>query len=107
MKNVFLALAIIGALVPYYFFLQHFGLNGYGLADFVAGIFATPAASGFTADLLITSLAFWIYMFSARTGGTSAPNPWPFVALNLLIGLSCALPAYLYVRLRTPATVSA
>lgn len=101
MKNVFLALAIIGALVPYYFFLQHFELHGYGLADFVAGIFATPAASGFTADLLITSLAFWIHMFGSRPDG---PNPWPFVALNLLIGLSCALPAYLYVRLRSAAT---
>lgn len=107
MKNVFLALAIIGALVPYYFFLQHFGLNGYGLADFIAGIFATPAASGFTADLLITSLVFWIYMFSARKGSTSAPGPWPFVALNLLIGLSCALPAYLYVRLSAAAPVPA
>jgi len=107
MKNVFLTLAIIGALVPFYFFEQHFRLNGYGLADFIAGIFATPAASGFTADLLITSLAFWIYMFSARSGGTRVPNPWPFVALNLLIGLSCALPAYLYVRLRAVATVPA
>ena len=104
MKNVFLALAIIGTLVPYYFFVQHFGLNGYAVPDFIAGVFATPAASGFIADLLITSLAFWIYMFSARPGG---PNPWPFVALNLVIGLSCALPAYLYVRLRRVATAPA
>ena len=46
MKNVFLALAIIGTLVPYYFFVQHFGLNGYAVPDFIAGVFATPAASG-------------------------------------------------------------
>ena len=104
MKNVFLTLAIIGAVVPYYFFLQHFGLNGYALPEFIAGIFATPAASGFTADLLITSLAFWIYMFSARPDG---PNPWPFIALNLLIGLSCAFPAYLYIRLRSVAAAPA
>ena len=100
MKNVYLILAIIGAIVPYLFFLEHFAVHGYALADFVAGVFASPAASGFTADLLITSLTFWIYMFAARPGG--GPNPWPFVAINLLIGLSCALPGYLYVRSRTP-----
>ena len=66
MKNVYLVLAIIGAVVPYVFFLEHFGVHGYALPDFIAGIFATPAASGFTADLLITSLTFWIYMFTAR-----------------------------------------
>lgn len=98
MKNVFLVLAIIGAIVPYVFFLQHFAAHGMALPDFVAGIFATPAASGFTADLLITSLAFWIYMFGARRDG--GPNPLPFIVVNLLIGLSCALPAYLYVVLR-------
>jgi hypothetical protein len=36
-------------------------------------------------------------MFATRTQG---PSPWPFIAINLLIGLSCALPAYLYVRSR-------
>lgn len=99
MKNVYLVLAIVGAIAPFYFFLEHFGMHGYALSDFIAGVFATPAASGFAVDLLISSLVFWIYMFGARSGG--APSPWPFVAANLLIGLSCALPAYLYVRSRT------
>ena len=97
MKNVYLVLAIVGAAVPYYFFIQHFGAAGYALPDFLAAVFATPAASGFAADLLITSLVFWIYMFAASDAG---PKPWLFIALNVLIGLSCALPAYLYTRER-------
>lgn len=97
MKQAFLVLAVLGAIVPYVFFMQHFGAAGYAVADFTAAVFATPAASGFAADLLISSLVFWVYMFALRPAG---PSPWPFIGLNLLIGLSCALPAYLYWRER-------
>ena len=92
MKNLYLGLAIVGAVVPYVFFLDFFAANGLALGSFVSGLFANGAAGGFSADLLITSLVFWIYMFN-RSGG---PPAWPFVIVNLTIGLSCALPAYLY-----------
>lgn len=98
LKNVYLVLAIIGAIVPYFFFLQHFDATGYAISDFLAAVFATPAASGFTADLLITSFVFWIYMFNQND---RSPMPWPFIVLNLSIGLSCALPSYLFWRERT------
>jgi uncharacterized membrane protein YccC len=95
MKRVYLILAIVGAAVPYYFFLQHFGNDGLALPAFTAAVFANPAASGFTSDLLLSSVVFWIFMFQA---GEKRPKPWLFIAINLLIGLSCALPAYLYWR---------
>ena len=96
MKNVYLFSAIVGAVVPMLFFLNFFAASGLGLTTFVTALFVNGAAGGFAADLLITSLVFWIYMF-ARTEG---PKPWLFVALNLTIGLSCALPAYLYANMR-------
>ena len=61
------------------------------------------AAGGFTADLLVTSAAFWMFMFHQKTRG-KGPNPVLFIVLNLLIGLSCAFPAYLYARERSVAT---
>ena len=97
LKNIYLILAVIGAVIPVYFFLQHFAAAGYGLLDFIAGVFATPASSGFGADLLISSFVFWVYMFSQDK---NSPKPWPYILMNLLIGLSCALPAYLYTRAR-------
>ena len=33
-------------------------------------------------------------------GRREGPAPWLFVVLNLTIGLSCALPAYLYASIR-------
>jgi hypothetical protein len=95
MKNVYLMLAIVGGVVPYIFFAQHFSSEGFGLGGFVQALFANPAAGGFTADLLLTSFIFWLYMFNQR-GRENGPAPWLFVLLNLSIGLSCAFPAYLY-----------
>jgi hypothetical protein len=95
MKTVYLILAVAGAIVPYLFFVQHFVATGFGLVDFVKALFVNSAASGFTSDLLISSLVFWIAMFQRRSSG-KGPSPAFFVLLNLTIGLSCALPAYLY-----------
>ena len=93
---VYLVLAIIGAVIPYIFFIQHFGAAGFALTDFISALFVNPAASGFTSDLVITSLVFWIAMYH-RWSESKGPNPAVFILLNLAIGLSCALPAYLYV----------
>ncbi len=96
MKTVYLILAIVGAIVPTIFFIQHFGAAGFGLMEFISALFVNSASSGFTADLLITPLVFWIAMVQRRSSG-KGPNPAFFILLNLAIGLSCALPAYLYV----------
>jgi hypothetical protein len=97
LKAFYLVLAIVGAIVPLAFFAQFFGA---GQVDFISALFVNGAAGGFSADLFISSFVFWAYIWSKRANG---PNMWTFVALNLLIGLSCALPAYLYAQeLRRP-----
>ena len=95
-RTIYLTLAILGAIVPYVFFIQYIGAAGFGLMDFVRALFANSATGGFTADLVISSLVFWIAIFQRRRSG-KGPNPAFFIFLNLVIGLSCALPAYLYV----------
>jgi len=97
MKKLYFGLMIVGAAVPYYFFVQFFLANGVSISSFTEGLFANGAAGGFSADLLISSFIFWLFMYQNQkeNGG---PRPYIFIALNLFIGLSCALPAYLYVR---------
>lgn len=97
LRTIYLLLAIAGGVVPYLFFIRHFGSTGFGFADFIGALFANPAAGGFTADLLISSLVFWIAMFERWRRGRG-PAPGLFILLNLAIGLSCALPAYLYAN---------
>lgn len=97
MKRTYFALAILGAVIPYLYFINFFGQQGLNLPAFVSALFVNGAAAGFTADLLIASVVFWLYMFQRRRAD-NGPNPALFIALNLTIGLSCALPAYLYAR---------
>ena len=101
MKNVYLVFTIMGTVIPYLFFGQFVLDEGANLPQFVSLLFSNPAASGFTADLLITSAVFWLMMFSEqRKGSRTGLNPFIFVGLNLAIGLSCAVPAYLYAKER-------
>ncbi len=93
LKTCYLLAALLGAIVPYLFFIDFAMQEGLDLMAFLQGLFVNGAAGGFTADLLISSAVFWIYMGS-RAG--SGPKPGLFVILNLTIGLSCALPAYLW-----------
>jgi hypothetical protein len=95
MKMFYLLAAIVGAVVPYIFYFQHVGVSGLDFGSFFAAITATPAVRGFTADLLISSFVFWAFMFHRRRLG-HGPGPALYIVLTLLIGLACALPAYLY-----------
>jgi hypothetical protein len=103
MKNLYLALAIIGAVLPYDFFARHFAVDGLAVGGFLAAVFANSAAAGFTVDLLLSSFVFWIHLFASGQGARA----WLLIPLNLAIGLSCALPAYFYLRARDSATAVA
>lgn len=97
-SSIYLTLAVLGAVAPYFFFLRFFAAEGLA-GDFVGALFVNGAAGGFAADLLISSLVFWIYMLGeARRVGVT--RPWIFVVVNLVIGLSCALPLFLWARER-------
>ncbi len=99
MRNTYLSLAIAGTVLPYFFFTQFFLSGDTSLGAFTTQLFATPPAAGFTSDLLVTSLAFWVWSFrEART--LKMPRWWIYVLLNLAIGLSCAFPLFLYMRAR-------
>ncbi len=99
MKKLYLVLAILGAVVPYLFFFQFIQLEGLNVPLFIKSLFVNGAAGGFSADLLFTSFVFWLYMFDEQKK-PNKPSPYFFIALNLIIGLSCALPAYLYARFK-------
>jgi len=97
MKNAYLWLTVAGSVVPLVLFAEHFAAAGPGLGDLVRAMLANAAASGIAADVVISSLAFWVMV---RLQGAQGPSPWPFLALNCLVGLSCAMPAYLYACAR-------
>jgi len=98
MKIIYLVLAIVGAIVPYVFFFEFIQNSGLDITAFASALFVNGAAGGFSADLLFSSFVFWLYMFHQTTQNKNLPKPYFFIMLNLTIGLSCALPAYLYAK---------
>lgn len=97
-RTIYLLLAVVGAVVPWLFFARFFAAEGLGGA-FIPALFVNGAAGGLTADLLISSLVFWIFLF-AEARRTGVGRTWIYIVINLAIGLSCALPLFLWARER-------
>jgi len=102
-KSIYLIAAALGAAAPYVFFTRYFLDPGSG--SFVSQLFATAPAAGFTTDLLITSTVFWIWSY-AESSRLGMRRWWMYPLVNLVIGLSCALPLFLYFRERRDATAA-
>lgn len=93
MKTTYLLLAIAGAILPYVFFIDFFVAEGMALPTFLSALFVNGAAGGATADLLVSSAVFWVYLLAS-----GAQRTWLYILVNLAIGLSCALPLWLFMR---------
>jgi len=96
----YLAMSIIGAAVPMFFVL------GWMQSGPPSGLFAAWAANGASTglmwDLIISSSVFAIF---ALTECMARRDYFPLVALpaTVMIGLSCGLPLYLFLRTRARA----
>ena len=105
-KNIYLILAILGFIVPYYFFLQLPVQDGFNLASLIQPFSANNFMKGVAADLTISVMVFWIFMF-VEAARLQMKNPWLYLLATLLVGLSFALPLFLYCRERKLETRSA
>jgi hypothetical protein len=96
-RTFYLLAAILGFIVPYVFFFQFLVEHGLNLSLFFQQMFATPIAAFFSADVIVSSLAFWAFLYSEGRR-FAMRNLWIYVLLNLLVGVSFALPVFLFVR---------
>jgi hypothetical protein len=95
-KNVFLLLAIVGFIAPYYFFLQ---AREFDLTALFQQFSASVILSGIAMDLLISVIVFWFFMFT-EAKKLEMKNSWVYLLATLSVGLSFALPLFLYFRER-------
>jgi hypothetical protein len=95
-KTVYLILAVIGFVAPYYFFLQ---VRAFDQAELFQLFSASKILSGVAMDLLISVIVFWFFMFT-EARKLEMKYPWLYLLATLLVGLSFALPLFLYFRER-------
>jgi hypothetical protein len=97
LKKLYAGLCVVGFVLPYIPFTLFVMDNGLDLGQFVQSLFVNNSTAMLTADIVISSLVFWLFLFyEGRRLGMK--NLWVYVAANLLVGLSLALPLFLYFR---------
>jgi putative copper export protein len=97
MPSVFLALAIWGAIHPMYYFINWFMAEGWNIMAMVDAWHVNAATSGLVWDLTIAAIALTVWVIAEAF---RAKNWLSLIAIptTFLIGVSCGLPLYLFLR---------
>lgn len=105
LKYFYLVACIIGTVVPWMFFVSFFVTNGVDIPAFLAGLFANGAAAGFSADVIMSIGVFWVWAYTDAKKN-NVPKSWVILPAGCFVGLSLALPLYLYLRCEAPNKTS-
>lgn len=100
LRQFYLAAAVVGTIVPWWFFGSFFSTSGFSIPIFVQALFDNGAAGGFAADVLISLVIFlvWSWHDACRH---SVAHWWLVLPASFGVGLSLAMPLYFYLRTRT------
>ena len=98
-KTLYLALCVVGAVLPYSLFIPFLLENGLDLRLIVEQMFSNRISGSFALDVIVSSIVFWVFVFvEGRRAGLR--NLWAPIAANVVVGLSLGLPLFLYLRER-------
>jgi hypothetical protein len=96
-KHLYLVLALLGLAAPYYFFISFLLAHGPDGPAFLQQLFATPISTFFAVDLVISCVVF-VLLLRQESARYAIENWWVYLVALLTVGLSFALPLFLYVR---------
>lgn len=99
LRMIYLGLAVWGAVHPTYHLLLWTQTNGWGFWNMFAAWQANAASAGLFWDLAISAIALSVFVIAE----VAVRRNWiGLVAIpaTFLIGLSCGLPLYLFLRTR-------
>jgi hypothetical protein len=99
MKNIYLALAVIGTVLPYSQFIPFLRENGLDARLFVEQLFATRIGGFFGMDVIVSSVVLWVFV-RAEGRRLGMRHLWAQLVAILTVGVSLGLPLFLYLRQR-------
>lgn len=97
LKSFYLLLAILGLVLPYSQFIPFIFEHGLDIKLFFTQLFANKISGFFGMDVIVSSWAFWTFVFMEGKK-LKMQNMWVYIAGNLLVGVSFALPLFLLMR---------
>ena len=96
-KYVYLLLAVVGFIIPYYFLISFLVAHGFDVRLILKQLFGTPMSTFFAVDLIVSSVVFIFYLVQEATRH-SIRHQWVYLVALFTVGLSFALPLFLWAR---------
>ena len=97
MKRLYLVLSALGLISAYFFFGRFIILDGLDLRLLVSQPLAGNVSTMLTMDLLICVIVSWAFIYR-QARALQMRRWWLYVIATLGVGLSFALPLFLYFR---------
>jgi hypothetical protein len=93
----YLGLCVLGTVLPYSQLIPFVREHGLDLRLFVEQLFVNRVSGFFALDVIVSSLALWIFVYlEGRRCGLR--HLWAPIVANLTVGVSLGLPLFLYLR---------
>jgi Terpene cyclase DEP1 len=98
-RTIYLVLCFVGAALPYWQFIPWVAQNGLNMSLFFDQLFANRISGFFAMDVIVSSAVLLVFT-RHESRQLSLSGRWlPLIAL-LTVGVSLALPLFLYLRER-------
>lgn len=95
-RYVYFALFIVGSIVPYLAFVPWAMDHGLDISRLIEELFANRVSAFFGLDVIVSTIVFWVFInWEGKRVGVPL---WPPIIASLLIGVSSALPLFLFLR---------
>jgi predicted exporter len=96
-KYLYLALFVIGTVVPYLSFVPWVMDHGLDISRMVEELFANRVSAFFGLDVIVSSVVLWAFVaFEGTRAGVR--HTWAPIVASLTIGVSAGLPLFLFLR---------
>lgn len=99
MQWLYLIVALLGAVLPLWQFIPFLSEHGLDLPLFYKQLFHNNVSAFFALDVIVSSIALWLFVFWEGRR-RRMKNLWLYVVCNLAVGVSLALPLFLFARER-------
>ncbi len=99
MQWLYLVAAILGTILPLSQFIPFLAAYGFDIPLFFKQLFQNNVSAFFGMDVIMSSVVLWLFVFSEGRR-LRMRNLWLYVICNLAVGVSLALPLFLFFRER-------
>jgi len=94
---IYLVTAIIGYVLPYYFFISFLSEFGFDLRLLLEQLLANHISIFFAVNMIVMAVTFLVFSFLVSRRFQKG-NWWVYLMATLLVGPSFAIPLFLFFR---------